>query len=280
MKTKDYLFFLADGGNIHRMQFGNHEEASTTFLKAGTVCLAQYKSMKANDTTGNLKHYAKNLNFKVFSYPNLKEIKLDKQLNDLRSNVFILYNSPESNPMDLEILSSFVFGILKSKKNLPDGFEVIEDSEDIFRTKVFIVHGHDSALRLEVKNFIIELGFEPIILKDQASGGATIIEKIEKYSDVGFGVVLYSPCDIGKENSEKFEFKPRARQNVVFEHGYLIGKLKRPNVCAIIKGEVERPNDFSGVVYITYNSGGGWKIELAKEMMNAGYEVDLNRLID
>jgi predicted nucleotide-binding protein len=36
----------------------------------------------------------------------------------------------------------------------------------------------------------------------------------------------------------------RARQNVVFEHGYLIGKLGRSRVSAIIKDVVEIPNAY------------------------------------
>lgn len=279
MKTKDYLFFLAVDGNIQRIPFGNHEEATTDFLKAGEICLAQYKLMKANDSADNLKQYAKNLDFKVFSYPSLREINLETKLTDLRSNVFIIYDNRQANPLDLEILNAIIDTTLKFKENLPFDFELIEDSEDNFKLKVFIVHGHDDAFRLDVENFINKIGFEPIILKDQASGGATIIEKIEKYSDVGFGIVLYSPCDIGKMDSETEDFKPRARQNVIFEHGYLIGKLKRRNVCALIRGDLELPNDFSGVVYIKYDSGGGWKINLAQEMINAGYNLDLNEII-
>lgn len=92
----------------------------------------------------------------------------------------------------------------------------------------------------------------------------TVIEKIEKYSDVEFGIVLYTPCDLGYVKGKKKEKKARARQNVVFEHGYLIGKLGRNNVCALVKGDIELPNDISGIVYIQLDSNGSWKIPLAK----------------
>lgn len=108
-------------------------------------------------------------------------------------------------------------------------------------------------------------------------GGDTIIEKIERYSDVGFGVVLYTECDLGAVKSEEDNLRPRARQNVVFEHGYLIGKLSRKNVCALVKGKVETPNDISGVVYVPMNDD-SWQFILAKELRQAGYEVDLNKL--
>lgn len=116
------------------------------------------------------------------------------------------------------------------------------------KKKIFIVHGHDNEVKLEVARFIEKIGLEPIILHEQVNSGMTVIEKIEKYSDVEFGIVLYTPCDLGYVKGKKKEKKARARQNVVFEHGYLIGKLGRNNVCALVKGDIELPNDISGIV--------------------------------
>ena len=145
--------------------------------------------------------------------------------------------------------------------------------EHVFNTsQVFIVHGHDELSKLEMADFIESLGLEPIILHMQASSGRTIIEKIEHYSNVGFGVVLYTPCDVGSKAGE-LTGNYRARQNVVFEHGYLIGKLGRSRVTAVVKGTVETPNDISGVVYIALDDQGSWKDELKKEMQSVGYQV-------
>ena len=139
-------------------------------------------------------------------------------------------------------------------------------------SQVFIVHGHDEIAKLDVENFIKSLDLQPIILHKQASSGMTIIEKIEHYSNVGFGIVLYTPCDVGAKTGA-LSMKHRARQNVVFEHGYLIGKLKRPRVTAIVKGDVETPNDISGVVYVDMDTAGSWKEALKVEMRNVGYSV-------
>lgn len=138
--------------------------------------------------------------------------------------------------------------------------------------QVFIVHGHDEIAKLDVANFVSSLGLEPIILHLQASSGMTIIEKIEHYSNVGFGIVLYTPCDVGSKVGE-LSGKYRARQNVVFEHGYLIGKLGRPRVTAIVKGDVETPNDITGVVYIDMDVADNWHEQLKVEMRSAGYKV-------
>lgn len=139
-------------------------------------------------------------------------------------------------------------------------------------SKVFIVHGHDELTKLDMANFITSLGLEPIILHMQASAGMTIIEKIEAYSNVGFAVVLYTPCDIGTKKGEHV-FNLRARQNVVFEHGYLIAKLGRSKVTALVKGVMEIPNDISGVIYLDLDDKGNWKSELVKELKKAGYKI-------
>ncbi|GGY88346.1 TIR domain-containing protein [Shewanella fodinae] len=146
------------------------------------------------------------------------------------------------------------------------------------KNKVFIVHGRDDHAKTEVARFVEKLGFSAIILHEQASSGKTIIEKIEAHTNVGFAIVLYTPCDIGCIAGES-STKPRARQNVVFEHGYLIGKLGRSNVCALVKGDVETPNDISGVVYVQLDGNGGWRFAVAKEMLNSGYVVDMNNAL-
>lgn len=143
------------------------------------------------------------------------------------------------------------------------------------KRKVFIVHGHDNEAKQEIARFIEHIGLEPIILHEQASAGLTIIEKIERYSnDADFALVLYTPCDVGRGAHEGAQHpKKRARQNVVFEHGYLMAKLGRENVCALVKGEIETPNDISGVVYVGLDASGAWKAEIAKELKACGYEI-------
>lgn len=143
------------------------------------------------------------------------------------------------------------------------------------KRKVFIVHGRDNEAKQEVSRFIEKLGLEAIILHEQASSGMTIIEKIEHYSnDADFALVLYTACDHGRGIHEsKIPPKHRARQNVVFEHGYLMAKLGRENVCSLVKGDIETPNDISGVVYVSLDEYGAWKAEVAKELKACGYAI-------
>lgn len=142
--------------------------------------------------------------------------------------------------------------------------------------KIFIVHGHDISSRAEVELLIKKIGYEPIVLFKQASGGKTIIEKFEEETEsVVFAIILYTACDYGRDKQESKE-QPRARQNVVFEHGYLSAKLGRSRVCALVEPGIEVPGDLAGVVYIQLS--GTWEYMLAKEMKQAGLEIDLNLL--
>lgn len=165
---------------------------------------------------------------------------------------------------------------------LPSTVEVLKENNQkslIDRKSVFIVHGHDEIAKIKTAKFIQTIGLNPIILHEQANLGNTIIEKIEENSNVGFGLILYTACDIGASIKESKNLKNRARQNVVFEHGFLIGKIGRKNVCALVKGEIDTPNDISGIVYVKMDDDDAWFLKIAKELVNAGYSIQLENLI-
>ena len=145
--------------------------------------------------------------------------------------------------------------------------------------KVFIVHGHAEADKDSLARFLTRLGLEPIVLHEQASVGRTVIEKFETYSDdIAFAVILLTPDDVGKVADSSDPPSPRARQNVILELGYFMGRLGRARVCALYKGGVELPSDYQGVIYIDMDSGGGWKVKLAQEFVQSKISINLEGL--
>ncbi|WP_273691168.1 nucleotide-binding protein [Ketogulonicigenium vulgare] len=144
--------------------------------------------------------------------------------------------------------------------------------------KVFIVHGHDAEAREAVARFLVTIGFEPIILHEQANKGRTIIEKVEANAEVGFAVVLLTPDDVGRSKSAG-DLEPRARQNVLLELGYFMAKLGRDKVCALRRGEVSIPSDFAGVVWEVMDDNGGWRQKLARELIASGHAIDWNKVM-
>lgn len=145
--------------------------------------------------------------------------------------------------------------------------------------KVFLIHGRDEGTRDTVAIFLGQLGLEPVILAEQASQGKTIIEKFESHAQVGFAIALLTPDDTGSLSNDVDTPRPRARQNVIFELGFFIGCLGRERVCALTKGKVQIPSDYSGVVYIPLDDGDGWKLQLVRELKTAGFTVDANRAL-
>ena len=158
--------------------------------------------------------------------------------------------------------------------------QVVERQTLPLGKEVFVVHGHDNEMLLKVKEFLTKSGLHPIVLREQPNEGRTIIEKFEnEAASTGFAVVLLTPDDVGRDVNEANGENPRARQNVVFEMGYFIGKFGRRKVAAICDPSVERPGDVAGVVYIDSTSGNDWKIALMKELRAAGYDVDPSALL-
>lgn len=165
-------------------------------------------------------------------------------------------------------------------------------SERKLRKNVFIVHGRDHKPMEELKEMLKGFGLKPIVLHEQPSGSRTIVEKLEKYSNVGYAFVILTTEDIGAlaedvlgtsmnkvtestrpltqvieelfmtAHNKQMRFKllelfsqfftNRARQNVVLEFGYFIGLLGRDRVCCLYKGDIELPSDMHGIVYVPF----------------------------
>jgi len=146
--------------------------------------------------------------------------------------------------------------------------------------RVFVVHGHDEELKQSVARTIDRLGLESVILHEKPNKGRTIIEKFHDYSAVGFAVCLLSADDIGRAVGSS-EDSYRARQNVVLELGFFLGRLGRERVAAIYRPheQFELPSDYSGVLFIEYDNEGAWRFKLAKELKATGYQLNVDSIL-
>ena len=147
----------------------------------------------------------------------------------------------------------------------------------VLGTKVFMIHGYDGDAKLQVAEYLEQVtGESPVILHEQADAGQTIIEKFEAHaSEAGFAVVLLTADDLGKAKGAT-DLWPRARQDVVLEFGFFIGRLGRSRVVALYETGVELPSDLNGVLYKPLT--GNWHAELATELRAAGIDADLGKL--
>lgn len=158
---------------------------------------------------------------------------------------------------------------------------VIEDSRIFDSKKIFVVYGHDEIARTQLEAMLRRWDLEPIILDQQASGGQTIIEKLEEYAaDVGYAIILATPDDEGKAKTES-SYKSRVRQNVVLELGMFLAKLGRNRVAILWKEatDFEKPSDIQGLIYIPFKDKvDDVSVSLIRELSRQGYKIDSSRI--
>ena len=204
------------------------------------------------------------------------------ELTNFRNTKFL----PRVYSTDQQLIAKCREGLLACKLTFESYLEELKEETNEGQTvnqviqaknfsKIFIVHGHDEALKQSVARLIEKQGIEAIILSEKANKGKTIIEKLEENSDVGCAICLFTPDDTGKANKET-DYKARARQNVVLEAGFFMGKLGREHVVYLAIPELELPSDLQGVVYTNANN---WQFDLFKELKAMGYNIDFNKLI-
>lgn len=155
--------------------------------------------------------------------------------------------------------------------------------------KIFLVHGHNELMLESVARTIQQLHLKPIILHEEEDFGKTIIEKFEtNAAEANFAVILLSCDDMAvsnkdlereaKERDFKAQYKPRARQNVIYEMGYFTGKLDREHVFLLIEDGIEKPGDLDGIIYTSFSST-DWKFKLVKRLKACGYKVSADDIL-
>ena len=204
---------------------------------------------------------------------------------------FIITGSSNNPSERLKELKEDIQNKVDNLESLVEKIELIKSDVEISTTKtpiidktktdstnIFIVHGHNTAIQQSVARTIEKLGLNPIILHEQPNAGKTIIEKFESHSNVGFAIVLLTDDDEGKAKTE-IDLNKRARQNVVLELGYFIGKLSRSKVLPLYSEGVELPSDIYGLLYTPLDKAENWKFAIVRELNAAGYSVDANKLL-
>ena len=141
--------------------------------------------------------------------------------------------------------------------------------------EVFITHGRDKYPKDAVERFIYDVGLKPIVLEDVPNAGLTIIEKYEKHANTAYGIAILSPDDLGcLKDLAPDRLQPRARQNVIFELGYMFAKIGRNRVAVILPDALlEKPSNIEGIVWIAFDTGESWKGKLRKELVEAGFKI-------
>src|SRR6267142_470263 len=136
----------------------------------------------------------------------------------------VMMSAHPSSAQRFQRIHDYISGKISGLESIKERLELIPEAHAVQRSvptpsitarphtnKAFIVHGHNEAAKEAVARFLEKLGVEPIILHEQATGGRTIAEKLEHYSDVDFAIVLLTPDDVGAAKGDSDKLKPRAR---------------------------------------------------------------------
>jgi predicted nucleotide-binding protein len=153
-------------------------------------------------------------------------------------------------------------------------------SEPGTNRKVLVVHGRNHEVREQLARFLMKLELEPVLLDEQPAMGRTLIEKLEAQSGTSFAVVILTGDDVGALAGDPEPLRRRARQNVIFELGFSVGRLGREHVCALYEEGVELPSDIHGVEYTALDTAGAWRGKVARELYEAGLWFDPLKVID
>jgi predicted nucleotide-binding protein len=169
------------------------------------------------------------------------------------------------NDIFMDYLDEVLNEIIKANPEIESG-QVEKVKGDI----VFIIHGHDNEMKAEVQLLLARAGVNNIVLHEQTDRGRTIIDKlVEESKNANYAIALITPDDILNDGTK------RARQNVVLEVGYFMGKLGKERVRLIKKGDAEIPSDLHGVLYENHDKSGAWKIKLCNELIAVGIHVNM-----
>jgi predicted nucleotide-binding protein len=243
-----------------------YEELKTDFYKWDNYNSEYLKHAFNNNKDSEYKVTYDDVNCYNYTYSrNTLQEKHQALQKDIRNKI----NNLETLVNKIDLLKSEV----PEQLTIRNSVSLSENNNDIF-----IVHGHNTGLIDSIARVIKNLDLNPIILYEQPNNGDTIIEKFEKHSEVGFAIIIMTGDDEGKAKTET-DLKNRARQNVILELGYFIGKLGRKRVLSLYSEDVELPSDIHGLLYTQIDKAGNWKYEIVKELKAVGYNVDANKLL-
>jgi len=167
----------------------------------------------------------------------------------------------------------FVSGIAGQIKKVDEFLYNTSNSknEEVNPKMIFIVHGHDD-IRFKLAHWLTKNKLNCFFLDDKTSQSMTIIQKLEHYSPkADFAIVLMTADDIGKEKNYEGGVRPRARQNVMLELGYFIGKIGRNKVHVIAHENIEIPSDWSGVINSRISNGILDFEAICQDLVGAGF---------
>lgn len=117
--------------------------------------------------------------------------------------------------------------------------------------------------------FVVQLGPQPVIAPARQQGDANFADALDGLRGADYAVVMLAVE----------ELSPNPRPALLLEIGFLLGALGRGRVCFLVAGKPEAVPELAAVSRLPMDDAGVWRLLLARDMKQAGLEVDLNRAL-
>ena len=141
---------------------------------------------------------------------------------------------------------------------------------------VYVVHGRDCAFVEPVVAYLEAIGLHPILLVDTSRSDRNLVERFENFASQAYAVVLLAAENDAAARAATDPGLRRLRPDaqLIFQLGYLIGKLGRRYVSALHREDLELPAELSSVLAIPMDDIGIWKFGLLRDLVAAGFAVE------
>jgi len=229
-------------------------------------------------SSGNLKGNIDGINYDKAREKLIQEILdgiPDVKLKNLFEIYFVkFFDKSKSSDILSEEPHRDILKQIRDYLSEPNKTKEVSTIKRIGAKRVFIIHGHDELLKKEVQLLLINAELDSVVLHEQPDKGRNILDKlIEESQDACYVIALLSPDD-SLANGQL-----RARQNVIFEIGYFLGKLGKQNIRLLVKDNIEIPSDLQGILYEPFDKSGAWKTKILKEIAAVGILFNLAKAI-
>ncbi len=148
--------------------------------------------------------------------------------------------------------------------------------------RVFVISGSDEEMKKAVTKTLTKLWLTPIVLCEEPGHGKKIVEQTAEYADVNFAVALLSSDEYTyAKTDEPTKRKLRPQQEVIFELGFVLGKLGKDKVMVLFRESdtFDVPTIFASLKVTAFDDRDSWKLALLRELASSGYVVDGDRIL-
>lgn len=149
--------------------------------------------------------------------------------------------------------------------------------------QVLVVPSLNTEMNANIVSTLNKLGFTTVVFDSQdKEASRKLVENFDQYKDAALGVVVLADDEVGTLRLEyPKNVKMRARPQVVFLGGFLLGKLGASKVIFLYvpRQNFEFPFEMDEFFSLGYDEKNRWHFDFLKELKSRGFAVDANQLI-